>query len=235
MVGLCTIVLAMMLLAACNPNAAPDNEASSAIPAPEPAPPAPAVQSPDQQPVLTLPGRFAADTTVTSLEQQFGKTHVRIEPIPGGEGTTLRGVVLYPDDASRRAYLYFQDEKTLHGLHMVRIIDPNSMWTVDPGIRIGMPLPELLRINGKPIKFTGFDWDYGGGVSDWNDGALAPRDGEMTRRMVRMDLPQQARGDTPHEDLPIGDGEFASDDPRFADLQAVVSEIGMSFPGEDDL
>lgn len=225
------MAVALLLLSACNRNAAPDPAASSSS---VPATP-PAARSPDEQPALTLPGRFAADTTVTQLEQQFGKHHVRISDIPGGEGTTLRGVVLYPDDASRRAYLYFQNEKTLRGLHMVRISDATSQWTVGPGIRIGMPLSELLRINGKPIKFLGFDWDYGGQVSDWNVGALGPHDGEMMRRMVRLDLPQQARGDTPYTHLPIGDGEFASDDPRFKDLPAVVSEIGMSFPGEDDL
>ncbi|MEO6365881.1 MAG: hypothetical protein ABIO38_07540 [Luteimonas sp.] len=195
------------------------------------------VQSPGASTVpvsYVLPGRFAADTTTADLEQWFGKANVRIDQLPGAEGETIRGILLYPDDATRRAHLYFQDEDTLRGLQMVRIVDATSIWTMDSGIGIGMALAELVRINGKPIGFFGFDWDYGGHVTDWHGGVLAPRDGELTRRTFRLDLPEKARGDTPYRNLPIGDGEFQSDDSRFAGLKLVVGEMGVSFPGEDD-
>lgn len=232
--SLCAIVLALPLTA-CNRDAAPVATPSNPPSASAPASPALPAQASARQAPLTLPGQFAADTTAADLGRRFGSDNVSVEDVPGGEGSTVRGVVLYPGDTSRRAYLYFQDEKTLRGLRMVRITDAPSQWVVDPGIRIGMPLRDLLRINGKPIRFLGFDWDYGGNVSDWNGGALAPQDGEMLRRMVRLALPEQARRDIPYAQVPIGDDEFSSNDPRFNGLQAVVDEIGMSFPGEDDL
>ena len=240
-------IAGLMVFSACDRTSAP----ADAPPSTSTALPSPASPSATKEPAaaiaqapggadataasLVLPGRFAADTTVADLEQWFGKANVRIEDIPGAEGSTSRGVVLHPEDATRRAYVYFQDETTLRGLHMVRIVDAGSTWTIAPGLRIGMPLVEVLRVNAKPIAFLGFDWDYGGHVSDWNGGALAPREGEMTRRTVRLALPQAARGDTPTRDLPIGDGEFRSDDPRLAGMEIVVGEMGVSFPGEDDL
>ena len=30
--------------------------------------------------------------------------------------------------------------------------------------------------NGKPFKFTGFDWDYGGTVTNWNGGTFDGKD-----------------------------------------------------------
>ncbi len=231
----------VMSLFACNrtpPPADAPPPAAAAVPSVSRQPVAPVLQLPDANTApasFVLPGRFAANTTVADLEQWFGKANVRIDELPGAEGDTVRGVLLHPDDATRRAHLYFQDEDTLRGLHMVRIVDATSTWTIDPGIRIGMSLADLRRINGKPIGFFGFDWDYGGHVAEWNGGTLAPRDGEMTRRTIRLDLPQEARGDTPDRNLPTGDGEFKSDDPRFAELKMVVGEMGVSFPGEDDL
>ena len=59
-----------------------------------------------------LPGLFAPSTSVVWLQQRFGQANVRVADVPGGEGETSRGVILFADDPTRRAYLYFQDEKS---------------------------------------------------------------------------------------------------------------------------
>ncbi len=64
-----------------------------------------------------LPGLFAPSTGVSWLQQRFGEAKVRVADVPGGEGETSRGVILFPDDPARRAYLYFQDEKRLRAQH----------------------------------------------------------------------------------------------------------------------
>ncbi|MEO6264132.1 MAG: hypothetical protein ABIO58_04085, partial [Luteimonas sp.] len=179
-----------------------------------------------------LPGQFAADTSGTWLQQHFGAGNVRIADVPGAEGETSRGVILFPDDASRRAYLHFQDEQQLHGLSLVRVMDAGSRWQLDNGIAIGMPLSQLLAMNGKPIRFTGFDWDYGGAISDWNGGRLQPADDDPHRRGIRLD-----HREAPDGAYPMGDATFSSDDARYPQLGSVVmvGEISVSFPGEDDL
>jgi len=179
-----------------------------------------------------LPGQFSAATTEAWLRQRFGDANVRVADVPGGEGETSRGILLFPDDPSRRAYLYFQDAQQLRGLSLVRVMDPGSHWRLDNGIGIGTPLSTLVAMNGKPIRFSGFDWDYGGGISDWNGGRLEPAGDQPQRPIVRL-----THGEAPPRSYPMGDAVFSSDDPQYPHLGDVVSvgEIGMSFPGEDDL
>ena len=218
----------LLALAACDDGA---SRAASDI-AVAPAAPAAAPRSPaEPATALVLPGVFAPDTTVADLERAFGAAQVQVGAVPGAEGTTQRGVILFAGDPSRRAYVYFEDEQALRGLHQVGVNDAGSQWRLDNGVRIGMSLVELVRRNGRPVRFLGLDWDYGGYVSDWNGGALAPREGDLVRRSVRL------AGNGTGEAYPVGDEEFSSDDPRYPRLgDAVqVERIAVSFPGEDDL
>ncbi|MDB6164167.1 MAG: hypothetical protein JWL98_1599 [Xanthomonadaceae bacterium] len=176
-----------------------------------------------------LPGQFAASTSQLWLEQRFGAAYVRVGEVPGAEGDTSRGLVLFPDDATRRAYLYFQDEKRLRGLAMIRVTDTPSRWQLDNGITTGTTLSRLVELNGKPIAFTGFDWDYGGVVNDWKKGRLQT----MADGPVRFNLRLDHRGGR----YPVGEDTYASNDPRYPRLGdvVIVGEINVSFPGEDDL
>ena len=179
-----------------------------------------------------LPGALSAATTEHWLRQRFGDANVRVADVPGGEGETSRGIVLFPDDPTRRAYLYFQDAENLRGLSLFRVIDEDSRWRLEDGIGIGTPLSKLVAMNGKPLGFSGFDWDYGGAIGDWNGGRLQPTDVDARRPVIRL-----RHGETAPGTYPMGDAMFSSDDPRYPRLGeiAFVGEIGMSFPGEDDL
>ena len=231
------LLLAALGLCACGPRGQPAPQAPDPTPAATPAPPAsarPAVamaQAPAAESYV-LPGDFAPDTRVAQLEQRYGKDAVRVGDVPGAEGETVHGAILFADDPSRRAYLYFEDAEALRGLQLVRVLDDGSRWHFADGIGIGTPLSRLVAMNGKPIRFLGFDWDYGGAVTDWNGGALAPAVDKPVIRQIHLN-----HRDAPSEAYPSGDSEFASDDPRWPRLGdvAVVGEIAVSFPGEDDL
>jgi len=192
------------------------------------------VDTPDN--AFVLPGALGPDTDVAALRRLFGGSNVRVGEVPGPEGTTAQGVTLFADDPSRRAYLYFQNETEGAGLALVNIKDRPSRWALDSGVRPGMSLSELLALNGKPVKLMGFDWDYGGYISDWHGGRLARKQGDMVRRGVRLDT-REANNGHPTGSYPSGDGEFNSDDPRYPRLGEIaeVGEISVSFPGEDDL
>jgi hypothetical protein len=226
-----------LLLAACN-RPAPSVEATAQPPAsvatapadaPAVAPPADAASD-----ALVLPGPFAADSTPDSLRRIFGAGNVRIGNVPGAEGETSRGVILFPDDPGRRAYLYFQDESTLRGLSLVRVFDAESRWKLDDGIAIGTTLAELVRRNGKPITYSGLGWDYGGVVQDFGGGTLEPHKGQVMRSW-RLG-PKDDTADAANA-YPIGEDSYRSDDPRYprqGDV-VVVNELSVSFPGDDDL
>ena len=211
----------------------PDQAAAatpSAAPPPQVAMPAP--QASD----YVLPGDFAPDTTVAALRTRFGDAQVKTGEVPGAEGETFRGVILFPDDSTRRAYLYFQDEETLRGLSVVRVFEPDSRWRLDNGIAMGTTLAELVKRNGQPIRYTGLGWDYGGTVSDLHGGALTPADDDAAHRNWRLGAADNS-GQGPANAYPLGDASFSSDDPKYPDQgnHVVVSELSVSFPGEDDL
>jgi hypothetical protein len=227
-----------LLLAACN-RPAPSVEATAQPPASVATTPAdaPAVAPPADasSDALVLPGPFAADSTPDSLRRIFGAGNVRIGNVPGAEGETSRGVILFPDDPGRRAYLYFQDESTLRGLSLVRVFDPESRWRMDDGIAIGTPLAELVRRNGKPITYSGLGWDYGGVAQDFGGGTLEANGNDPVRRSWRLG-PKDDKDD-PADAYPIGEGSYRSDDPRYPRQgdTVVVNELSVTFPGEDDL
>jgi hypothetical protein len=179
-----------------------------------------------------LPGDFSPDTTLPDLQRRFGASNVKAQEIPGAEGESFRGVLLFSDDPTRRATIYFQDQQNLLGLAMVSIDEDRSQWRLASGIGIGTPLSEVRRINGKPFTFSGFDWDYGGTIIDWHGGKLGPASDGAVFARIQLRMPQ---GDAGHNAYPQGDSQFSSDDRRWADLGITVGGISVSFPGEDDL
>lgn len=232
----------MCLLVACSQQKPDSHEAGTPV---KPAPAVPAVRVDASSPVSApaeqnaeylLPGDFAPDTTVETLRKRFGDTQVKIGNVPGAEGETFRGAILFPGNSTRRAYLYFQDEQALRGLSLVRVFEPDTRWRLDNGIAIGMTLDELVKRNGRPIEYTGLGWDYGGTVTDLHDGALTPPGNDAVMRSWKLGA-KDAEAGTASNAYPIGEGTFSSDDPRYPGQgrNVVVRELSISFPGEDDL
>lgn len=179
---------------------------------------------------FVLPGPLSPSTDPAGLRRIYGADNVREGDVPGAEGEVLHGVILFPQDPARRAYVYFQDEDTLTGVSMIQVMDAESRWKLDTGVHIGMPLPQLVALNGKPIKFLGFDWDYGGYITDWHGGKLASKEDDAIRRGIRLDIRESPNGH-PRDAYPSGEGEFASDDrhyPKLGDV-VVVGELSVSF------
>ena len=202
-------------------------------PSPSPTPPratpaSPATITPVES-MLLLPGRLRRDMTIADLQALYGADNVRIGDVPGPEGSTEQGAILFPDDPARRAYVYFHDDMQPRRLASVLVVDPESRWQLERGVRIGMPFAALRTLNGKPFRFGGLGWDYGGYV-DWNGGTLARRDGDGGEIGVRLDAHDQAQVDA--DTYPIGEGVYSSDDPAWPQMAAalMVSQISVSFP-----
>jgi len=232
----------LCLLIACS-RSQPDARDANAPAAPAPAVPAasgapspPAATQADEGIDYLLPGEFAPDTTVETLRRRFGEAQVEIGEVPGAEGETFRGVILFPGDDTRRAYLYFQDEQALRGLSLVRVFEPGTRWRLDSGIEMGMTLEEVARRNGRAIEYTGLGWDYGGTVTDLHDGALAPARNDAVVRSFELGA-KDVDGEPAADAYPLGEGTFSSDDPRYPGQgrNVIVRELAVSFPGEDDL
>lgn len=183
-----------------------------------------------------LPGALARDVGPEQLRRMFGSANVKIdEELPGVEGETYRGVVLFDRDPSRRVYVYYQDEQRLRGLRMVMVIGFDSRWRLDNGVTTGMSLAELARRNDKLLRFTGLEQHSGGFVNDWNGGKLEPRKDAAVRPLVTLGYREGASVEP--SSFPVGGNGHASNDPKYprqGELLRVMM-IGLSFRGEDGL
>jgi len=170
---------------------------------------------------------FRGGESFATLRDRFGAANVREQDIPGAEGEVQHGVVLFPDDPARRATLYFADDQKLEGLALVRITDPESTWAIGDNIRMGTTLAELVALNGGPIEFSGFGWDYGGAVAGYRGGKLEPNNAMAPqggfRLATRPGLPEDVA-------VPQGDTTFSSDDYPALATDIVVGELTLSFP-----
>ena len=83
------------------------------------------------------------------------------------EGTEeLPYSVLYPDTPNELNVTWTDASRTK--IYDIRI-SIGGDWKSSTGIKIGTSYDELNKLNGKPVSFYGFGWDYSGAVV-WNDG-----------------------------------------------------------------
>ena len=83
------------------------------------------------------------------------------------EGTEeLPYSVLFPDTPNELNITWTDASRTQ--IYDIRI-SIGGDWKSSTGIKIGTSYDELNKLNGKPISFYGFGWDYSGAVV-WNEG-----------------------------------------------------------------
>ncbi|WP_315810855.1 MULTISPECIES: hypothetical protein [unclassified Bradyrhizobium] len=169
----------------------------------------------------TLP--VAATDTAKSIQQRYGGEAV-VQDLPGAEGETYRGLVLFPRAMDRRIEVGFIQDKTatVSGLSL-RDVAKTSRWSV-AGVTIGASLAAVQKANGKPFVILGFDWDYGGYVTDFKNGALGrklPGGCSVTLRFSTDKLVPRAL---------LGEGvKISSENPALKKLAPVVTEIVVNF------
>lgn len=180
-------------------------------------------------PSLSCTGVFARDTNKARLASAFGAANVRDGEIPGAEGSTERGTLIFPDDPARRIEILWQDEKNSRIPAMVRV-GPESTWTfaVEGGaLKPGQSLAEVRALNGGPFALAGFEWDYGGTVTDWKAGRLARIPGGCTLSVIFApdpDAPEKAR-------LKVsGDATFSSDGAAMKAVRPKVEVLSFGWP-----
>jgi hypothetical protein len=145
---------------------------------PRPAPGAePAATAKPEKPAepfrtVSCSGAFAKESGHLRLAQVFGSQNIDFIQVDGADGSTLMASVLYPKDPKRRLEVMWDDDTTRAGTRLI-VITGQSSWVGPKGLRLGMPLAALEKLNGKPFKVTGFDKTGEALVSDWGGGVLA--------------------------------------------------------------
>jgi hypothetical protein len=114
------------------------------------------------------------------LISRYGKNNVSYDTIWGAEGFYTMGTVVKVDEHSRVEVMWADEAKreTMISATLVSNGDyygdkiQSGKWKSCTGVALGMSLEELQNINGRPFQFSGFGWDYGGGVISWEGGTL---------------------------------------------------------------
>jgi hypothetical protein len=176
-------------------------------------------------PALTLScdGPFSKDMSEAELKATFGAANVSHARIDGPEGDTYPATILFAKDARRTVRIVWIDDKARRGVSDVTVT--GAAWTGPKDIRVGSPLGEVQKANGKAFTVYGFGWDYGGIVSDWRNGALKPK-------VAGCAVHARFEPGAVEETHALGDGTFSSSDPKMRADKPVLAEFGVGF-GEE--
>jgi hypothetical protein len=168
------------------------------------------------------------------LKQKFGTDHVTWDTVWGGEGEFTMGSYLDKGTANEVQFLWEDDatrgEATSVAVNAMHIDNPadifSSKWETSTGIKLGMTTDELEKKNGKSFIFSGFGWDYGGGVNDWREGNLD----KAGIGIQLMEGPEASQLPQSEYLQVLGDQDVSSDHPVIKKLQPRVTVITVFKP-----
>lgn len=164
------------------------------------------------------------DTAKTIAARYKGET--AIEEITGAEGATAKALAIFPEDPARKLFVsFFDDEMTK--LSAIGPAEGASHWTI-AGLKLGSSLADVIKANGGKFEISGFEWDYGGYVTDLKGGKLSSLDGGCVVT-IRFNPPEG-------KEVPpalSGERSIPSSDAKLAKLAPRVSDIQLGWAGEE--
>ena len=169
-------------------------------------------------------GIFAKDTTHLKLATVFAVQNVTFTDVEAPDAAKVMATVLFPKDPKRRLEVWWQNEAARSGIYLI-VINGQSTWSTPKGLRLGLGLAAIEKLNGKPFKLKGFDKD-GGSVSDWQEGALASLPGGCkvgARLAPSPKAPQAARDEV------TSTKEFLSTDASMRAAAPAIAEIILGY------
>jgi len=117
-------------------------------------------------------GLITKKTDFAGLQAIYGAANVKDERICGPEcADSIDVTIIYPEK-NNEFTVYWKDNLYHTAIAFIETYLPDGPYHTVNGLKIGSSLEDLLKINGKQIIFSGFDWDYGGSIQDYGMGTL---------------------------------------------------------------
>jgi hypothetical protein len=204
---------------------APEPPAAAKAPAKESAKQAAKPSAPAAARTVTCSGAFAKDSTHVKLAMIYNTPNVVFTEVDGPENSKLMATVLFPKDPKRRLEVWWQNEAARSGTYLI-VITGQSTWSAPKGLKLGVQLAALEKLNGKPFKLKGFDKQNSSTITDWDGGALGQLPGDCkagVRLTSDAKTPQEAR------DAVAGTGDFVSTDAKVRAVKPTVAEIILGY------
>ncbi len=171
--------------------------------------------------VVACNGIFAKDSSHLKLAMAMNSKDLIFTDVDSGTGSKVQASVLFPNDPKRRLEVWWSNPAERSDTYLI-VIGGQSTWTAPGGMKLGLNVAQLEKLNHKPFKLKGFDKNRIAAVSDWDGGALSTLAGGCKSGLsLRAD--PKASADT------IGavtaDKEYTSSDPAIRAAKPTVSEI----------
>jgi hypothetical protein len=195
--------------------------------------PAPAPSQPQRQPTsyppvqtsaqpgraVTCGGAFAKDSSHLKLATAYKSENIVFTEVDASEGKRLMATVLFPKDPKRRLEVWWDNETSRSGTYLI-VINGQSTWSAPKGLKLGLQIAQLERLNGKPFKLKGFGKGSEASVSDWQGGAL-----ESLAGGCRVGVSMRADPKAPPDAVEQAASELASTDSAVKAIKPAVAEI----------
>ena len=190
--------------------ARPGNEDAAPKLKPQPAPPR----------VVACSGIFAKDSSHLKIATFVGADNITWTQVAGPEGSRLNATVVYPRDPKRRLEVLWNLESSRSDTQLI-VINGQSEWTAPKGLKLGLPLATVEKLNGRPFTIKSFGGETGGMVTSWGGGQLASLPGGCK---IGVRFAPDPKAPPPTEEL-AGGTDFASSLPSLKALSPKVAEI----------
>jgi len=187
---------------------------------------------------LIVPGQrvgpITAATTRADLDTLFGKDNVRDGSLDISEIPEAATVVFGNDPSAALAITWDRERPSTIHICFGTQTGP-CKWRTASGVRIGLPLMELQKINGKSFQLTGYGSDESGTVTSWRHGTLEEDPSACGHLMVRLTPAAEVEGRplSKQESSLLkqfqGDKPYSSGTLSLQDLDLLVSALELQF------
>jgi hypothetical protein len=159
-------------------------------------------------------GLITAYSSLETLRAIYGSASVRSCQLDAAEGELIAGAKLF-EGTDRALEIIWAEDGVEKRISDIRIL--GKAWKFANGLKLGLSVPEVEKINGQAFRVSGFEWDYGG-YATFPEGKLS---GGVTLRFrpTEKAYSPEARGDI----------LLASDSPALLSAQPVVESITITF------
>ena len=162
-------------------------------------------------------------TSESDLRNQVGETAIETAEVYMGEGICAPGSRLFPDRQYALDVAWADEMRTRPAF--VQFTGDEGPWRTPLGIGPGTPVGEMAELQGAPVEFSGFGWDYGGSTGWSVEGGdlhivLNPTDYNSMIEKVGAD---------PLSDRLFGDRTVRSDDPLLSEVDIRVFQVSLRY------
>jgi hypothetical protein len=164
-------------------------------------------------------GSFAKDSSHLKLAMTYDSRNITFTDVDAN-GTKVPASVLFPKDPKRRLEVWWANPAARSDTYLI-VINGKSDWSAPGGLRLGLNLAQIEKLNHKPFKLK-FDKDGTATVSDWDGGVLASLPGGC-----KSGVSLRADPKVPADTVAglAADKEYSSADPEMRAVKPAVSEI----------